>query len=99
RDYKVTGVQTCALPISAEGDLLQDGAGVVAQAAVARAGVGEADPWDRNRATAEGGGGVEVLALGDPPEPEFRAGAGIPRPLGNRSEERRVGKECRERWS
>src|SRR2546427_4908756 len=59
RDLTVTGVQTCALPISA------DGIGTRAR--------------DRGRTTDAGGydrGGNE-----------------------HRSEERRVGKECRSRWS
>src|SRR5947209_20529529 len=61
RDIGVTGVQTCALPISPR-------RAVPARGGVARGG---------------GGGG----AGGD------RRGAGA------RSEERRVGKECRSRWS
>src|SRR6266850_7223704 len=55
RDYKVTGVQTCALPICHHGR--------------------------RHRGAGEG-----------------RAGGGRRRRDG-RSEERRVGKECRSRWS
>src|SRR5256885_5433224 len=62
RDYKVTGVQTCALPISGEwlcDDLL------------------------RAQSLSRGAGGRE-------------AGSKLTR---KRSEERRVGKECRSRWS
>src|SRR5205807_6786367 len=65
RDYKVTGVQTCALPISRRrsgGENAQD----------------RQRPPDRLRAS-----------------PWFRA----PVRLHARSEERRVGKECRSRWS
>src|SRR5688572_30853519 len=87
RDLTVTGVQTCALPIS----LLQTGAeeleaiGAGMYAAAAR----------RWRA--------ELL----PPEeqPAQRAAAdawfaqrGVKNPARFRSEERRVGKECRSRW-
>src|SRR3989454_4764639 len=62
RDYKVTGVQTCALPIS-----------------------------------------LQALALAEPvqrPRPSTSRGAdGATRGQDGRSEERRVGKECRSRWS
>src|SRR5256885_9549185 len=82
RDYKVTGVQTCALPISAatrcpvvgDGDLIARARGKAPpQAALCRA---RPMPWagiNRSR--------LRRLALDD------------------RSEERRVGKECRSRWS
>src|SRR5256885_9724049 len=83
RDYKVTGVQTCALPIfGAEG-------GGVELAVV-------------------GGGGRLVLhgpGLGVPQaEGAVGAGAGEARAVGreakrSRSEERRVGKEGRYRWT
>src|SRR5205807_5171128 len=63
RDYKVTGVQTCALPIS---------------------------PASRCRAPRRDDGGGR-LATRSGPRPE--------RPPPPRSEERRVGKECRSRWS
>src|SRR2546430_13454657 len=82
RDLTVTGVQTCALPISA-----------------ARPGRGGAVG---RRAPAAGRG--DRPAAGEVPR---RAGALLPRrqdaPGGGagagRSEERRVGKECRSRWS
>src|SRR5207244_8574140 len=71
RDDLVTGVQTCALPISAHrGGRDVRGFG----AADDRAGLGNA------------GAGTDA---GDPSA--VRAG--------DRSEERRVGKECRERWA
>src|SRR5256885_3611304 len=81
RDYKVTGVQTCALPICRQRgerrrrdrpqqrDLVlfhRDGR----------------EPWGRERS-------VITRSHGD-------AGGDSPRA---RSEERRVGKECRSRWS
>src|SRR5215467_370462 len=58
RDYKVTGVQTCALPISERG------------------------PWSAQSASARSGRFSRCFSS---------AGSG--------SEERRVGKECRSRWS
>src|SRR5256885_6746687 len=81
RDYKVTGVQTCALPIS-------DDARVSEQARD----VALAEPRDPL--------GVEVrkrraerVALAQDRDP------GQPALERLRSEERRVGKECRSRWS
>src|SRR3712207_6964036 len=75
RDIGVTGVQTCALPISG----------------------GASEPCGKY------GGGVYV-AIPNPPElarpqpssplPSAASSATVPR-----SEERRVGKECRSRWS
>src|SRR5256885_7967799 len=83
RDYKVTGVQTCALPICFDEGV---------DAAVRR-GDGQADaaPFAFGQSlflellpvVAVVGGDVQAAA---------RAAAG-------RSEERRVGKECRSRWS
>src|SRR5256885_10802420 len=82
RDYKVTGVQTCALPISAE----HAAAGVLRCRQVQP--VNEDDCGTTNgalmRAIVEGGEVIESLR---------------DRVLGRRSEERRVGKECRSRWS
>src|SRR2546422_1926871 len=77
RDVAVTGVQTCALPIS---NLLQEQELVVV----------------RTRAYHGGDFGIGGIVLLD----FWRGGA---RPTGSgakhRSEERRVGKECRSRWS
>src|SRR5688572_31633493 len=77
RDLTVTGVQTCALPIS-------HGLRLVAQAD------------DRERAETEQYGDAEQVldkaedrALADQRDVEVDV----------RSEERRVGKECRSRWS
>src|SRR5256885_3660161 len=83
RDYKVTGVQTCALPIS----------------------------YYRRRATADVGFGAslgespairavlerarQIAALDETPPVLLTGETGT----GKRSEERRVGKECRSRWS
>src|SRR5205807_7871692 len=73
RDYKVTGVQTCALPISIHDRAHARG--------LPR---GVAHPL-------YAGGGVTLPA-------EHGRGSCVP-PRGPRSEERRVGKECRSRWS
>src|SRR5256885_7058546 len=83
RDYKVTGVQTCALPISL--------------AQLARR-LGRADiqpPVNQRRVHADD---LYRGALGEPEGPVGLAGAGGPGE-DERSEERRVGKECRSRWS
>src|SRR2546426_5345719 len=73
RDYKVTGVQTCALPISVAllGNPVSQ-SGVVVTATLSPAG---ATPSNATATTASNGSA------------SFR------------SEERRVGKECRSRWS
>src|SRR5690606_40225928 len=68
RDFHVTGVQTCALPICAPRRRARD--------------------RDRGGAARRRG----ALALPLRPHRRGRAGAG-------RSEERRIGKECRSRWS
>src|SRR2546426_9212065 len=82
RDYKVTGVQTCALPISStprpcssawSAVMMAPDVGAASTTTVAR------QPGDQ------------------PVAPRERVRA---RPLARRrSEERRVGKECRSRWS
>src|SRR2546426_1733995 len=75
RDYKVTGVQTCALPISvpvSEPQRFPDGIGV----------------WRYcERALVES---YVVSPVAVAPDGSRKA---------KRSEERRVGKECRSRWS
>src|SRR5206468_9284611 len=63
RDLIVTGVQTCALPIS---------------------------QWPRCRLDPAGSGAIVQCNSGVGDNPFLRAG--------RRSEERRVGKECRSRW-
>src|SRR5256885_3512001 len=83
RDYKVTGVQTCALPIS------------LRPARVARHPVRRRTRERLRPASPPGGGcarrgarlGLEAVRQG--PQVALR----------HRSEERRVGKECRSRWS
>src|SRR5256885_13262568 len=79
RDYKVTGVQTCALPISPEGAAVQSHAREV------RRGQGRGGQPVRRQF-----GGRRVVGR------RPRHGHGL---LRGRSEERRVGKECRSRWS
>src|SRR3712207_8607114 len=81
RDIGVTGVQTCALPISAD-------------ARRAR-GPGQADVEGSALRDARDALCVTVAAPAGPRQnPSGRAD--VP---GLRSEERRVGKECRSRWS
>src|SRR5688572_32967270 len=79
RDLTVTGVQTCALPISGRGG-----------EAVRRPPPGGAE----RPGGAAGGGGVL------PPRRGGRQGRAVPQATGRgyRSEERRVGKECRCGW-
>src|SRR2546430_9326512 len=82
RDLTVTGVQTCALPISME---------VVVVALVLLR-----DHPAAGRAAVR----AQRLRLPsrDVPRPR-RHRRDLPRQRGVRSEERRVGKECRSRWS
>src|SRR5256885_5413775 len=80
RDYKVTGVQTCALPISHlcpanhSRDVPRIGVSIAVESLTSR--------------SFEGGRAKGPLGL------FWRTEAGH-----GRSEERRVGKECRSRWS
>src|SRR5690606_40617616 len=84
RDFHVTGVQTCALPIC----LLH---AMTVPAAIAK---GEIEVIDTDQATRVPGV-VRVFTWRDFTDiretPATRGGGG-------RSEERRVGKECRARW-
>src|SRR5438034_10729013 len=75
RDHCVTGVQTCALPISGAGRPLV----IIVAAGLLLVGAAPAAPPDAPVSYI----GVEELKLR----------------LDRRSEERRVGKECRSRWS
>src|SRR5258707_3277522 len=81
RDIGVTGVQTCALPISAATNQALQLAAVSGITVLAAA--GDAGSFDCS--------GFPVLAVDDPAAQPFATGV--------RSEERRVGKECRSRWS
>src|SRR5690606_41188372 len=76
RDYHVTGVQTCALPILRKLEV-----------------VGRLEPENEPQAAGDGGELERILGA---PAPLHRL---PPRPPVQRSEERRVGKECRSRWS
>src|SRR2546429_7530760 len=95
RDVAVTGVQTCALPISL-------GLGVLPVAYPQRA-LLLRDPLDRlqplvqfaRRGIRPGQGLRDVTELGE----AALEHADVAGQLGERSEERRVGKECRSRWS
>src|SRR5256885_13247995 len=82
RDYKVTGVQTCALPISARKSATTPDAGRVAIGTVT---------------------GTDLKGLVARRSVLNGAGINLNGYLGSvavaRSEERRVGKECRSRWS
>src|SRR5205807_4955231 len=82
RDYKVTGVQTCALPISP----VLDGFQLFLDKSSPPS---EVPARDTNQRPLRGPG------LPPGPRPSFwRAPAPEKRPDGSRSEERRVGKEC-----
>src|SRR5256885_7562853 len=82
RDYKVTGVQTCALPISA---------------VTLNCGNGHRGPPRPLRGFSQ----PAPLTAGRPPIRLLAAFAAVAAlvPFVARSEERRVGKECRSRWS
>src|SRR5256885_3335817 len=84
RDYKVTGVQTCALPISARATFIPTTEPVAWRAtptpAVARL----------HTVTIRWAGWCRLTT------PMIMMS---PSPTTSRSEERRVGKECRSRWS
>src|SRR5690606_39875490 len=91
RDFHVTGVQTCALPIS-------DGDAGEAGELQGEEGEGQAD-WEkvRNFPGAEVKNDRNILL----PDGMNVNRHDSTRPFNNgpRSEERRVGKECRGRWS
>src|SRR5256885_6218926 len=83
RDYKVTGVQTCALPICALLSKLQE------------CGVKIRTGEDSVRVQADGNlTGADMVTEEHPGFPTDMQAQYMAR-----SEERRVGKECRSRWS
>src|SRR3989454_10851617 len=96
RDYKVTGVQTCALPISRDGDAaprhalaMPEGVGVAGLDGLAPVVFhGEIRGLELRHLAIDVD---DVEARVEAPEQAVR---GV-----ERSEERRVGKECRSRWS
>src|SRR5690606_40551960 len=75
RDFHVTGVQTCALPIFPELEVIRE-------------------VLDR-RVAGQSITAAEVIPPGGPIVVRDLTGEGF----GPRSEERRVGKECRSRWA
>src|SRR5256885_8648877 len=84
RDYKVTGVQTCALPICADTQVLFS-TDLHFYYPVASARSHSLGYWP----------GTWALSPGDLAEIRLE----LTIVFGKRSEERRVGKECRSRWS
>src|SRR3989454_11868854 len=93
RDYKVTGVQTCALPICQTGRAAlrshkdRCGSRLLAECWCLSVPLGMVE--SRLLQT-------QPAAPSSPPEPAVRARSIL---VIERSEERRVGKECRSRWS
>src|SRR5256885_10151273 len=86
RDYKVTGVQTCALPIYAAVELHR-ATQIGAHPGHCFSGCGGIEPCKpRER---------RVTCVFR----QFRLGFAVGIKISDRSEERRVGKECRSRWS
>src|SRR5256885_8469325 len=81
RDYKVTGVQTCALPILPVDSIFDL---LLIDAHTALVATGNPGRIYRVDLTKFGAGGVTADKISD---------------AKLRSEERRVGKECRSRWS
>src|SRR5256885_4865165 len=84
RDYKVTGVQTCALPILRV-NLKFAGGGDMSQMDL-NAFLEQAKEYE------EAGGALDRVF-------KILGVLGRSHPFNTRSEERRVGKECRSRWS
>src|SRR3712207_7638328 len=84
RDIGVTGVQTCVLPIYARGQTGQQLLLGAYQALERQVGAGTVTTYSRHEM-------LELIVV------DGRARGIIARDL--RSEERRVGKECRSRWS
>src|SRR5256885_8891520 len=82
RDYKVTGVQTCALPICLDGRMIRQ----ERQSRRREKGAYAGDAIGSRRNKKIGDQSVVDPGLDGLAE-------------GKRSEERRVGKECRSRWS
>src|SRR2546426_1025929 len=82
RDYKVTGVQTCALPISSCGRWMSNTL-IAGYTTSDESRKNIAPPWFPEVEILQGGKNYTTFGF----EPFTR------------SEERRVGKECRSRWS
>src|SRR5256885_12678127 len=82
RDYKVTGVQTCALPISIPPNATVEGDGIV---------------WSDQHVIVVDKDNCKLYEMYNAQKDD--QGPGWSASSGARSEERRVGKECRSRWS
>src|SRR5690606_41137781 len=92
RDFHVTGVQTCALPIYVR---LTAGHFHFIQAKL------ETDPeklWSLNEMEVTGGE-PDVIGMDKKTGMHLFVDCAPESPKGRRSEERRVGKECRSPWS
>src|SRR3712207_9341397 len=89
RDIGVTGVQTCALPIFSPVTYALEGS----RAALLE-GAGAAQLWEQIWPLIVMGAIFVPLGLW-----VFHIGESYAKRTGKRSEERRVGKECRSRWS
>src|SRR2546428_3554581 len=87
RDLIVTGVQTCALPIFAD-QHPDDGVTLLPDRHLVRL-----------QQLSAGLGAFVLARQVHPEEKSAHLGSGLPLPELVRSEERRVGKECRSRWS
>src|SRR2546429_1662517 len=83
RDVAVTGVQTCALPISFLYQFVRE---------LDVRGILHGNRWKCYRPSSDGAGAKSL-------EPSPRQLYGLSSRQAERSEERRVGKECRSRWS
>src|SRR5260370_39395677 len=98
RDSSVTGVQTCALPISLVTARKAESLKKTQQAK------GQTQTQARTQVQAKAPVRPRVQAKAPAPRPNARTAvasraAPAARPVAKRSEERRVGKECRSRWS
>src|SRR5256886_7876945 len=89
RDLTVTGVQTCALPISQFGKLLLGWKQAMDRAALDCDAIGELERLYKT---------INAECDANPARLE-EAKQELVKLQGGRSEERRVGKECRSRWS
>src|SRR5207244_5508979 len=92
RDDLVTGVQTCALPISSHTATFRSAIQSATSAADGRPS-GEPTARCRPAATPHPNAMLETALTGSASPPQTAASAAT------RSEERRVGKECRSGWS
>src|SRR5262249_58447294 len=91
RDWSVTGVQTCALPISnVDNSFLMRNRSCKSAASIT---ISEFDSFRRYKAF------VAFLTEHHAKYPEQFSGLGVRGAMRRRSEERRVGKECRSGWA